>query len=84
MGYAARPLGAFVFGYIGGGPLPFEESQPGAAFVLAFRALPLVIVISALTSLLTYWRVLPWIVKGFAKVLEKSMGVSTAKEMVRR
>jgi CNT family concentrative nucleoside transporter len=52
---------AFVFGYLGGAPLPFEETQPGASFILAFRALPLVIVISALTALLTYWRVLPWV-----------------------
>jgi CNT family concentrative nucleoside transporter len=52
---------SFVFGYLGGGPLPFEETQPGASFVLAFRALPLIIVISALTAVLTYWRILPWI-----------------------
>lgn len=69
---------AFVFGYLGGGTLPFEETQPGASFILAFRALPLVIVISALTALLTYWRVLPWLVRGFAALLEKSMGVGGA------
>ncbi len=45
---------SFVFGFLGGGPLPFEEAQPGASFVLAFRALPLIIVISALTAVLTY------------------------------
>ena len=69
---------SFVFGYLGGGPLPFEESQPGASFVLAFRALPLLIVMSALTALLTYWRILPWIVKGFSFALEKTMGVGGA------
>ena len=69
---------SFVFGYLGGGPLPFEESQPGASFVLAFRALPLIIVISALTAVLTYWRILPWIVRGFAVALEKSLGVGGA------
>ena len=69
---------SFIFGYLGGAPLPFEEKQPGASFILAFRALPLVIVISALTALLTYWRVLPWVVRGFARVLEKSMGVGGA------
>ena len=26
-----------VFGYVGGGPLPFQESFPGASFVLAFQ-----------------------------------------------
>ena len=30
----------FVFGYLGGPPLPFAESHPGASFVLAFQALP--------------------------------------------
>jgi len=69
---------AFVFGYLGGGPLPFEETQAGASFILAFRALPLIIVISALTSVLTYWRVLPMIVRGFAYVLERTMGVGGA------
>jgi len=69
---------SFVFGFLGGGPLPFEETQPGASFVLAFRALPLIIVISALTAVLTYWRILPWIVRGFAVALEKSLGVGGA------
>src|SRR3546814_7988665 len=64
-----------VFGYLGGGPLPFEETRPGASFVLAFRALPLVIVVSALTALLTHWRILPRIVRGFAALFERTLGV---------
>jgi len=75
---ATRDGTAFVFGFLGGGPLPYPESYPGATFVLAFRALPLVVVVSALSALLFYWRVLPWIVKGFSKLLEKSMGVGGA------
>lgn len=66
---------SLVFGYLGGGPLPFEESRPGAAFVLAFRALPLVIVISALTALLTHWRILPWVVRGLALLFGRTLGV---------
>ena len=65
----------FVFGYLGGGPLPFEESQPGASFVLAFRALPLILVVSALSALLFYWRVLPLVVRAVAWLLQKSLGV---------
>jgi len=68
----------FVYGYLGGGPLPFGEPYPGAGFILAFQALPLILVVSALTALLTYWQVLPAIVKGFALVLEKTMGVGGA------
>jgi len=64
-----------VFGYLGGAPLPFAETRPGAAFVLAFRALPLVIVISALTALLIHWRILPWIVRGFALLFARTLGV---------
>ena len=69
---------AFVFGYLGGGALPFAETAPGASFVLAFRALPLVLVISALSALLFYWRILPLIVRGISRVLEASMGVGGA------
>ena len=49
---------AFVFGYLGGGALPFAETAPGASFILAFKVLPLVLVISALSGLLYYWGVL--------------------------
>ena len=69
---------AFVFGYLGGAPLPFEETRPGAAFILAFRALPLVLVISALSALLYYWRILPWIVNAFARLLRRAMAIGGA------
>src|SRR2546430_15010864 len=55
---------SFVFGYLGGGPTPFMLTDPGSNFVLAFQALPLVLVIGALSSLLFYWRILPYIVQG--------------------
>ena len=68
----------FVFGYLGGAPLPFEQTQVGSSLVFAFRSLPLVIVVSALTSLLTYWRILPLIVRGFSFLFQKSFGVGGA------
>ena len=75
---ATRAGTAFVFGYVGGGPLPFELKMPGAEFILAFQALPIVLVMSVLTTLLFYWGILPLIVRGFAWVLERSMGVGGA------
>jgi len=69
---------SLVFGYLGGGPLPFAESFPGASFVLALRALPLVLVISALSALLFHWRVLPLVVRGFAVVLQRTLRVGGA------
>jgi CNT family concentrative nucleoside transporter len=75
---------SMVFGYLGGGSTPFTVSDPASNFVLAFRALPLVLVISALSALLFYWRVLPAIVRAISYVLERAMrvggvvGLSTA------
>jgi CNT family concentrative nucleoside transporter len=66
---------SFVFGYLGGGELPFAEKFPGASFVLALRALPLVILMSALSALLFYWKIMPVIVRGFSWLLEKTMHV---------
>ena len=75
---ATRAGTSFVFGYIGGGPLPFESRIPGAEFVLAFQALPIVLVMSVLTTLLFYWRVLPPIVRGTAWLLERTLRVGGA------
>ncbi|MBR0702970.1 nucleoside:proton symporter [Bradyrhizobium diazoefficiens] len=75
---ASRAGSAFVFGYIGGGPLPFDLKVPGADFVLAFQALPIVLVMSVLTTLLFYWRVLPPVVRGMAWLLERTLGVGGA------
>ena len=69
---------AFVFGYLGGALPPFAETGGGSSFVLAFRALPLILVISALSSLLFYWRVMPVIVRAISRVLEATMGVGGA------
>jgi CNT family concentrative nucleoside transporter len=69
---------AFVFGYAGGGDTPFAVSNPAALGSFAFQILPLVIVISALAALLWHWRVLPLIVRGFAFLLRKTMGIGGA------
>jgi CNT family concentrative nucleoside transporter len=70
---------SMVFGYLGGGPLPFDEKFPGSSFILAFHALPLVLVISALSALLFYWKILPVVVRGFSRVLEKTMQLGGAE-----
>lgn len=73
---------SFVFGYLGGGPLPFVETKPGGSFSLAFQALPLVLVIASLTTLLYYWRILPRVVQAFSWFLRKSMGIGGALGVV--
>ena len=46
--------------------------------MLAFQALPIVLVMSVLTTLLFYWRVLPPLVRGMAWLLERTLGVGGA------
>jgi CNT family concentrative nucleoside transporter len=75
---ATRAGTAFVFGYVGGGALPFDPKTPGSDFILAFQALPVVLVMSVLSSLLFYWRILPPIVRGFSWALERTLDVGGA------
>jgi concentrative nucleoside transporter, CNT family len=75
---ASKAGTAFVFGYLGGGQLPFELKVPGAEFVLALQALPIVLVMSVLTTLLFYWGILPPVVRGFSWVLERTLKVGGA------
>ena len=75
---------SLVFGYLGGGPAPFSVTNESATFVLAFRALPIVLVMSALSALLFHWGALQWVVRGISWLLERTMrvggvvGLSTA------
>jgi concentrative nucleoside transporter, CNT family len=75
---ASRAGTSFVFGYLGGGALPFDLTSPGAEFILAFQALPIVLVMSVLTTLLFYWRILPPVVRGMAWLLERTLGIGGA------
>ncbi|MDT8380452.1 MAG: nucleoside transporter C-terminal domain-containing protein [Desulfotignum sp.] len=76
---ATRAGTSMVFGYLGGGTLPFEETVSGASFILAFQALPLVLLMSALSSLLFYWGVLPRVVKTFSRILDWLFGLGGAE-----
>jgi CNT family concentrative nucleoside transporter len=76
---ATRAGTAVVFGFLGGDPIPYEETVPGSTFVLAFRGLPIVLVMSALSALLFYWRVLPVVVRAFSRVLERTFGIGGAE-----
>lgn len=68
---------SYMFGYLGGGPLPFELKEGvQAPLVIAFQILPLVIVFSALAALLWHWGVLRWLVQGLSFLLRRTLGVS--------
>ncbi|MBX9757561.1 MAG: nucleoside:proton symporter [Beijerinckiaceae bacterium] len=75
---ATRAGTSFVFGYLGGGAAPYEITNPAAQFVFAFQALPVVLVVSALTTLLFYWGVLQPLIRAFSYLLHRAMGVGGA------
>ncbi len=69
---------SFVFGFVGSPEQPFEVKDGGNTFSLAFQALPMVFVVSALSMLLFYWGVLPVIVRAFSAVLKRTMNIGGA------
>lgn len=75
---ATRAGTSLVFGYLGGAPLPFAETVPGGSFILFFQALPLVLVVGALSAVLYHWRVLPAVVDVLARGLKRLFGLSGA------
>ena len=70
---------AFVFGYLGGGELPYEARESVSTYILAFRALPLILFLSALSSLFFYWNILPVVVRFFSRLLEKTLRIGGAE-----
>jgi concentrative nucleoside transporter, CNT family len=69
---------SFVFGYLGGGEIPYSAKEGSSSFIFAFQALPIVIVVSAISMLLFHWRILPVIVKLFSNVFQKVLGIGGA------
>ena len=64
----------FIFGFLGGDTIPFEQINPNENLVLfAFQIIPQIVVFSALVALLWHWKVLPLFVRGFAVVLQKAL-----------
>lgn len=67
-----------VFGYLGGGTQPFAGTG-ASTYIFALQGLPLVLMTSALSAILFYWGILPRIVRGFAWVLRRSLGIGGAE-----
>ena len=67
---------SFVFGYLGGGDVPFHAT--GNTFIFALQALPMIMVVSALSMLFFYLGILPWIVSKISYFWGKTMGIGGA------
>jgi len=55
--------------------------EPSLGFFLAFQGLTSIIFFSALTAILYYIGFLPWIIRVFARVFSKLMGISGAESL---
>jgi CNT family concentrative nucleoside transporter len=72
----------FVFGPLAISPGetgPMGETSPG--FILAFQALPSIIFFSSLVSLLYYLKIIPAIIRVFAKIFTYLMRISGAEAL---
>jgi CNT family concentrative nucleoside transporter len=73
---AAQAGSAFVFGFLAGGPdQPYAVTQADQLYVFAFRVLPVILVICALSALLWHWRILKWVTRGFGFMFQKTLGL---------
>lgn len=75
---ATRAGVQLVFGHLAGAPAPYDIKFPANAFVLALDALPLVLVMSVLSKVLYHWGLLQLVVRGFAAVLYRTLGIRGA------
>jgi len=66
----------FLFGYLSGGAAPFAMASPENGFIVAFRVLPLIVVVSAISALLFHWRIIPIIVGLLGRTLQKTLKLS--------
>lgn len=72
----------FVFGYLGGGDVPFEIKEGSNTFVFAFQALPTVIIVGTLSAILTYLKILPFLAKIFGSIFKLVFKVKDSIGMV--
>ena len=71
----------FVFGFLAGGAQPYAVANEAALFTFAFKVLPLILVISALSALLWHWKILKWITLGFGFLFQRTMGLGGASAL---
>ncbi len=81
---ASHEGGAFVFGYLTGGPSPFQtvDGSAAAPSLFFFGPLMMLIVVGALSAVLFHFGILQKIVGAFAHLLRRTMGLGGAEGVV--
>ena len=68
----------YMFGYVAGGPAPFDVANPDNSFIIAFQVLPLILVVTVLSALLFHFGILSFLVELIGKGLKRAFGLSGA------
>jgi len=87
-GLAVKVLGAatagqkFLFGPLAAEPATTTASgEPSVGFILAIQALPIIVFVAALMGLLYYWGIMQVIIRAFARLFTRLMGISGAESL---
>ena len=82
--HASHEGGAFVFGYLTGGPSPFQtvDGSVAAPSLFFFGPLMMLIVVGALSSVLFHFGIMQKIVGAFAHLLRRTMHLGGAEGVV--
>ena len=75
---ASRAGSSYMFGYLGGAPLPYDPKEGISTLIIAFEILPIILVTAALAALLWHWRILSLLIKGLSWLLQRALGVGGA------
>ena len=75
---ATNQAAQYMFGYVAGGPTPFDTTNPENAFIIAFQVLPLILVVTVLSAMLFHFGILSLLVEAIGKLLRKAFGLSGA------
>ena len=75
---ATNQAAQYMFGYVAGGPTPFDTTNPENSFIIAFQVLPLILVVTVLSAMLFHFGILSLLVEAIGKLLRKAFGLSGA------
>ncbi len=75
---ASKAGSSYMFGYLGGAPLPYDQKPGVSTLIIAFEILPIILVTAALAALLWHWRILPALIRGLSWCLQRSLGIGGA------
>lgn len=74
---SAADAGAqFMFGFLAGAPSPYAIAHPEANFIVAFRILPLILIVSVLSAVLFHLNILPRLISAFSWLLQRTLGLN--------